>query len=613
MQDENKISSVPEADAVQAPIGEIEEAVEGAKPAGETQNGAMEPERETAGDTVTQEKPSKKGRLKRWWAAHKPTKRRIIQLYVALLCNANIKGYFTGRIFTGATKYACVPGLNCYSCPGAVGACPLGALQNAFAQSGTRLPYYLFGILLLYGILFARTVCGFLCPFGFGQDLVYKIKTPKLRKSRVTRVLSYLKYVVLAVFVVAIPLIYAQYSTAIPAFCKYICPAGTLGGAIGLLINPANADLYEMLGGLFTWKFAVAVAIVAACIFIYRFFCRFLCPLGAIYGFFNKISLIGVKLDENKCTDCGLCVAHCKMDIRKVGDHECINCGECIAVCPAKAIRWKGSKLIVHQNAVEAPLPEEKPLSSLLHVKGETQDMGTANSVKASIEAPAEPVSVTMETTSGPMEAMEPAEPARAVAVHRGAAFWMKLSALLLAGLVLLGALVYYNFIDTTAEADSVAEGEVCPDFTLEAYNGREDFTLSACRGKVVIVNFWATWCGPCVTELPTFEEVQEEYGDSIVVVAVHSASIAEDVQAFLNENTAEISGNSKAWAEWSLTFVQDTGTAEKSDIFTMLGGRDSYPVTAMIDGDGVVRAVRQGSVTYSWLTQRLTLLGVQK
>ena len=82
----------------------------------------------------------KKSSIKQWWLDHKPTKRRIIQLYAALLTNANLKGFGTGYIYIGDTKYACVPGMNCYSCPGAVGACPLGALQNALNATNTKLP-----------------------------------------------------------------------------------------------------------------------------------------------------------------------------------------------------------------------------------------------------------------------------------------------------------------------------------------------------------------------------------------------------------------------------------------------------------------------------------------
>lgn len=290
----------------------------------------------------------------RWFKNHRPTKRRIIQIYSALLYNANIKGFKTGNIYTGNSKYLCVPGLNCYSCPGAIGACPLGSLQNALAASDTRTPAYIFGILVLFGLLLGRTICGFLCPIGLGQELLYKIKTPKAKKSKVTRVLSYFKYVILAVLVITVPI---MYHTGVPAFCKYICPSGTLLGGIGLLINPENADMYGMLGPLFTWKFLLLILFIVASVFIFRFFCRFLCPLGAIYGFFCKVAMLGVKLDKNKCTECGLCVTTCKMDIKRVGDHECIHCGACISVCPAKAISWKGSKIFLKENAIDTPVP----------------------------------------------------------------------------------------------------------------------------------------------------------------------------------------------------------------------------------------------------------------
>ena len=301
------------------------------------------------------------GKIKRWLVDHKPSKRRIIQVYTALLYNANIKGFFNGQIYKGPTKNICVPGMNCYSCPGAVGACPLGSLQNALSASDTRLPAYVFGIIILFGLLLGRTICGFLCPVGFAQELLYKIKTPKLQKSRATRIISYLKYIVLVGLVVIVPLVFT-----IPGFCEYICPAGTFEGGVGLLSNIQNESLLAILGPLFSWKFSLLVLISVASVFIFRVFCRFLCPLGAIYGFFSKIAVLGVKLDKTKCTDCGLCISACKMDVKKVGDHECIHCGECMSVCPTKAIRWKGSQLFVRENDTQAPVAEGKPLTALL-------------------------------------------------------------------------------------------------------------------------------------------------------------------------------------------------------------------------------------------------------
>lgn len=309
------------------------------------------------------------GKIKEWFIRHKPSKRRVVQLYAALLYNANIKGFFNGQIYKGKTKNLCVPGLNCYSCPGAIGSCPLGALQNALSTSDTRLPAYIFGIIILFGLSLGRTICGWLCPVGLGQELLYKIKTPKVKKSRFTRVLSYLKYVILGVLVVLVPMLFA-----IPGFCEYICPAGTFEGGLGLLSNSANEGKLAILGPLFTWKFMLLVLIIVGAVFIYRVFCRFLCPLGALYGFFCRIALLGVKLDKNKCTDCGLCVSVCKMDIKNVGDHECIHCGACISACPAKAISWKGEKLFLRKNDTEAlPVSEIKPLSSLIQPTGKKE------------------------------------------------------------------------------------------------------------------------------------------------------------------------------------------------------------------------------------------------
>lgn len=264
----------------------------------------------------------------------KEFKRKYIQLLSALIYNANIQNYTKGDIYHGISKGVCVPGLNCYSCPGAVGSCPLGSLQNSIAASDKKLPFYIVGTLLLFGVILGRTICGFLCPFGLLQELIYKIPTPKIKKNKFTKILSKLKYVILAVFVVALPIIFGY-----PGFCKYICPAGTLGAGIPLSLT--NEHIAAATGALFNWKVAVMVVIVLVCLFMYRGFCRFICPLGAIYGFFNKVSIFGVHIDERKCVHCGKCVKDCKMDIKNVGDMDCISCGECMKSCNFDAIKWK--------------------------------------------------------------------------------------------------------------------------------------------------------------------------------------------------------------------------------------------------------------------------------
>lgn len=260
-------------------------------------------------------------------------KRRITQVICALLYNCNFTGFLDGTLYRGKVKGLCVPGLNCYSCPGAVAACPLGSVQTALVSSRYKAPYYALGLLLLFGALLGRFVCGFLCPFGLFQELLHKIPTPKLKKSKWTRRLSWLKYAVLVIFVVLIPIVLLE-----PGFCKYICPAGTLEGGIPMLIQ--NEELREYVGWLFTWKALVLALCVAGAVFCYRFFCRFLCPLGAFYSLFNKTAVVRPQVDTHSCNGCGACVAYCKMDVKRVGDRECISCMDCKRHCPRGAISW---------------------------------------------------------------------------------------------------------------------------------------------------------------------------------------------------------------------------------------------------------------------------------
>jgi len=264
-------------------------------------------------------------------------RRKYIQLISAVLYNANYGGFISGTIYKGGVKGVCVPGLNCYSCPGAVAACPLGSLQSALGEVKYKLPLYTVGTLLLFGLLLGRGVCAFLCPFGLIQELLHKIPSPKLRKSKATRIASYSKYAILAIFVFFLPLFFlARNGVSVPAFCKYICPAGTLEGGIPLVL--ANKNLQALTGALFQWKVLVLAVVIIACVFLYRAFCRFLCPLGAIYSFFNKRALLGVTVNRDKCTGCNACVNSCKMDARIINDHECIRCCECRSACRYGAI-----------------------------------------------------------------------------------------------------------------------------------------------------------------------------------------------------------------------------------------------------------------------------------
>lgn len=260
-------------------------------------------------------------------------KRRLTQLICAVLYNCNITGFAQGSIYQGEAKGVCVPGLNCYSCPGAVGACPLGSLQSALVSAKYRFNYYILGVLIIFGVIFGRVVCGFLCPFGLIQELLYKIPGKKVRKGSWSKALSYLKYIILIVCAIGIPLIYH-----VPVFCKYICPAGTLEGGIPLTIM--QKPLRALTGFLFSWKLAIMLVILISAVFVFRSFCRFLCPLGAIYSLFHKVAICKVTVNQDKCIGCNACVQVCKMDVTKVGDRECVHCGECAGHCPVCAISY---------------------------------------------------------------------------------------------------------------------------------------------------------------------------------------------------------------------------------------------------------------------------------
>ena len=271
--------------------------------------------------------------------------RTLVQLAFAALTNGYAAGFAQGKIYRGPGKLVCVQGLNCYSCPGAVGSCPLGSLQAVLTGRTHKFPFYVLGFLLLFGALFGRLVCGWLCPFGLVQDLLHKIPfVKKLRRLPGERALRYLKYAVLVGFVIVLPLVVLDIvGQGQPWFCKYICPSGTLFAGIPLIAS--NPPLRAALGWLFTWKAAILLALVLLSIVLWRPFCRYLCPIGAIYGLFNPVAVYRFRIDEDRCTDCGACKAACKLDIdvrRTPNSAECVRCGACRRACPHGAIRTGG-------------------------------------------------------------------------------------------------------------------------------------------------------------------------------------------------------------------------------------------------------------------------------
>ncbi len=263
--------------------------------------------------------------------------RKIVQWLSLLLHNAYLPGLFQGRLYSGPGKYICVPGLNCYSCPAAIGACPLGALQTILASSRYSISCYVTGTLFIYGVLLGRYICGWLCPFGLIQELLHKIPSPNYS---IPRWAGYTKYLLMLLLVIALPLFLVNpLGMGEPTYCKYICPAGTLEGGVPLLA--LHPSLRDAAGQLFIFKLFLLLLVIGGSIISFRPFCKILCPLGAIYGLFNPISIYRYQLDDEQCIACGQCAQNCRMGVamyKEVNSPECIRCGDCRDVCPTGAI-----------------------------------------------------------------------------------------------------------------------------------------------------------------------------------------------------------------------------------------------------------------------------------
>ncbi|RKX69742.1 hypothetical protein DRP53_07265 [candidate division WOR-3 bacterium] len=233
--------------------------------------------------------------------------------------------------YQGPLKRFCFPYFTCYSCPLAVASCPLGSIQHFLSLQ--LIPFYVIGFLGLIGVFIGRMVCGYLCPIGFLQDILYRIKSFKFK---IPNWLANLKYVFLFGLVVI-----GAYLTAEPAFCK-ICPVGSTQAGIPLVLwDPFQSSLRPLIGWHYYFKVSIFALFLLLIISSRRFFCRVMCPLGAIYSLFNRFSILQLRVNKDKCIECNSCELLCPMGIKvyqQPNQADCIRCFECVKKCPTKAV-----------------------------------------------------------------------------------------------------------------------------------------------------------------------------------------------------------------------------------------------------------------------------------
>ena len=287
--------------------------------------------------------------------------RRGTQHIFALIINAHFFILGGIPIYQGRLKYICTPVLNCYSCPLAVTSCPIGALQSALATIRPNLKamvspipqmgLYVLGSLGMVAAVVGRMPCGWLCPFGLIQEYLYRLPS---RKFHLPRWVKSIRYAVLLIMVIILPLFWIDgLGFGETTFCKYLCPAGTLEAGIPLL--SLRPELRGVAGILFGWKILILLITIIASIYISRPFCRSLCPLGALLGLFNRVSLIRLRHDPETCVECGACRTICPTGVSfydgkdSPNSSSCIRCLRCYSICPVCAINItteKGARII---------------------------------------------------------------------------------------------------------------------------------------------------------------------------------------------------------------------------------------------------------------------------
>ena len=256
-------------------------------------------------------------------------KRNLIQLFFLMIQNPFLSNFMTGKPYNGPAKTFCAPGLHCYSCPSMAFGCPLGTLQYVIKYA-SMIPFFALGTLSATGAILGRATCAYVCPFGFFQEIFYSISPWKNIEAKLPQKFRHIKWFNLFFFVLLIP----AFGLA-QGFCAYVCPSGLI--VAGIPIIAANSGLRTSIGLTFWWKVALTIFFVIYFMREKRAFCRYICPLGLILGFFNRISLFQIKLYQKNCVSCHKCEKSCPMGInpvKEVNSIECIKCGDCVKACP---------------------------------------------------------------------------------------------------------------------------------------------------------------------------------------------------------------------------------------------------------------------------------------
>jgi len=251
----------------------------------------------------------------------------------------------------------------------------LDLIQMELSQP--EFPWIVLGTIFLIGAVVGRAFCGWVCPIGFIQDIITTLKG-KLNfiSPRTHKAAKQVKYLVLFVtFLISGSLgitLYlgggSDYKNALGIFASgpfiAISPDGTLFGTIPALLAMVRENfgaliarpptIQEVWAGLNripplpALRIIILVAFFAAAWKVPRFWCRYVCPTGALMAVFQKYSYAGIKRDPVKCTKCPHCEVRCPMQINildlpweKFNDPECIMCMECVDACPHGSLSLK--------------------------------------------------------------------------------------------------------------------------------------------------------------------------------------------------------------------------------------------------------------------------------